>query len=68
MKIVQAAYPSVSIEELTNWASFNGANALGIADWAGSIEVGKRPGINLLTGLDLVEKKLLPGTKVKKLI
>jgi hypothetical protein len=37
-------------------------------EWAGSIEAGKRPGINLLTGADLSERRLLPGTRVKKLI
>jgi cytosine/adenosine deaminase-related metal-dependent hydrolase len=68
MKIIQATYPYISIDELLNWASFNGANALKINDWAGSIEVGKRPGLNLLSGIDLMEKKLLPGTRVRKLI
>ena len=67
MKIIQNAYPHISINELAGWASFNGAKALGIDDWAGSIEVGKRPGLNLLTGLDLSELKLLPGTCIKKL-
>ncbi|MEI7830543.1 MAG: amidohydrolase family protein [Prolixibacteraceae bacterium] len=67
MKILQNFFPSITLEEMTGWATFNGANALGINEWAGSIEVGKRPGINLLTGLDIVGKKLLPGTKVKKL-
>lgn len=66
LKIIQAAYPAISIGELINWASFNGANALKISDWAGSIEVGKRPGINLLTGLDLSGGILMPGTRVKK--
>ena len=68
MKIIQAAYPAIPIDEMITWASFNGAKALGLADWVGSLEVGKRPGINLITGLDLTEKKLLSGTKVKKLI
>ena len=68
MKIIQAAYPAIPIDEMITWASFNGAKALGLADWVGSLEVGKRPGINLLTGLDLTEKKLLSETKVKKLI
>lgn len=68
MKIIQTAHPDISIDELLTWACFNGANALEISDWAGSIEVGKRPGINLLSGIDLVEKKFLPGARVRKLI
>jgi len=67
MKIIQLADSSIPLGELVKWSSFNGANALGIGDWAGSIEVGKRPGVNLLTGLDLVEQKLLPATRVKKI-
>jgi len=67
MKILQSAFPDLSVNELTTWATYNGAKALKISDWAGSIEVGKRPGINLLTGFSLVDKKLLPGTVVRKL-
>ncbi len=67
MKIIQAAHPDITINELIEWGTINGANALKIDEWAGSIEVGKHPGLNLLTELDLVEKKLLPETKVKKL-
>ena len=67
MKIIQLADASIPLAELVVWSSFHGANALRISEWAGSIEVGKRPGINLLTGLDLVEQKLLPATSVKKI-
>ena len=67
MKIIQAACPEISLSELITWASYNGAKALQMDHWAGSIEVGKRPGINLLTGLDLAEGKLQPRTTVKKL-
>jgi len=68
MKIIQRAYPNISLGELVTWASFNGAKALQMEQWAGSIEVGKRPGINLLTGLDLVAGKLHPQTTVKRII
>lgn len=68
MTLLQVAFPEISMDELTTWATYNGAKALQIDDWAGSIEVGKRPGINLLTGVDLTNKKLLPGTGVRKLI
>lgn len=68
MKLIQTAFPTVPLEELVTWATGNGAGALGIDSWAGTIEVGKRPGINLLTGLDITEKKLLPGTGVKKIV
>lgn len=68
MSLLQEAFPEISMDELTTWATYNGAKALQLDNWAGSIEVGKRPGINLLTGMDLSNKKLLPGTGVRKLI
>jgi hypothetical protein len=39
---------------------------LGVDDTKGSIEAGKTPGLNLITGLDGL--KITPETKVKKLI
>lgn len=68
MFILQNKFPEISLDELTTWATFNGARALKMDEWGGSIEIGKRPGINLLTGLDLTDKKLLPGTVVKKIM
>ena len=67
MKIIQHACPATTLDELLGWATIHGANALGIGGWAGSIEVGKRPGINLLSNVDLTERKLFPGTRVKKI-
>lgn len=67
MKIIQHAFPHISLGELVSWSSFNGACALRIEDWAGSIEVGKRPGLNLLTGIDMNENKLKPASRVKKI-
>ena len=67
MKIIQQASPSITLDELLGWATIHGANALEISDWAGSIEIGKRPGINLLTNVDLSERKLFSGTRVKKI-
>ncbi len=68
MKIIQFVYPSIPVDELVGWATFNGAKALKIDHWAGSFEVGKRPGVNLLSGTDLIGKRLLPGTRVRKIV
>ena len=67
MKIIQNVYPEIFLAEMTMWATLNGARALNMSDWAGSFEVGKRPGINLLTGLDLAGGKLLPATRVRRI-
>jgi cytosine/adenosine deaminase-related metal-dependent hydrolase len=41
--------PDLSIEMLLQWATINGARFLGIDDTLGSFQVGKSPGVNLLT-------------------
>jgi len=68
MKTVQTHFPQISLGEIVIWATRNGAEALEMSDWAGTIEKGKRPGINLITGMDLKHLQLLPHSKVKRLI
>lgn len=59
---------SVSFADTLKWATCNGAEALGISDWAGSIEVGKSPGLVLLEGFDFVNKSLSDETSAKRII
>jgi cytosine/adenosine deaminase-related metal-dependent hydrolase len=65
IKTIQKFQSYISTDILMNWATLNGAKALGFDDTLGSIEVGKTPGLNLLnldkTGL------LHANTVVKKL-
>lgn len=35
----------VPVEEVFQWATLNGAEALGMQDWAGSFDPGKKPGV-----------------------
>jgi cytosine/adenosine deaminase-related metal-dependent hydrolase len=39
----------VSADDLLRWGTLNGAEYLGIQNRFGSLEVGKRPGVNLLS-------------------
>ncbi|MEM9836432.1 MAG: amidohydrolase family protein [Bacteroidota bacterium] len=48
MKTIQRYQSFISLETLLQWATLNGAEALGMADELGSIEVGKKPGLNVL--------------------
>jgi aminodeoxyfutalosine deaminase len=48
MKTIRKHIANISIETLLTWATWNGANALGIADRFGSFENGKKPGVILL--------------------
>lgn len=48
MKTIQRFQSYIPFETLLEWATINGAHALGFDDQLGSIEVGKKPGLNLL--------------------
>jgi cytosine/adenosine deaminase-related metal-dependent hydrolase len=66
MRTIQQHFPSIGIDTLLKWGTINGAQFLGIDDEKGTIEAGKTPGLNLITGMD--GSKLTPDTKVKKLV
>jgi aminodeoxyfutalosine deaminase len=66
MRIIQEKFPSLSTAQLIEWGTINGARFLGIDDEKGTLEAGKTPGLNLISGLDGL--KITPETKVKKLI
>lgn len=52
LKTLSAAFPDISLEELLTWGCLNGAEFLEISEQLGSLENGKTPGINLITGVD----------------
>ncbi|MBS1500769.1 MAG: amidohydrolase family protein [Bacteroidetes bacterium] len=66
MRLIQEKFPAINTRTLLEWATVNGARFLGIADEKGTIEAGKTPGLNLLTGLDGL--RLTPDTKVRRLV
>ena len=66
MKTIARFQSYIPFEVLLRWATLNGAEALGFDKELGSIEVGKKPGLNLLN-LDQ-NVKLAAGTQVKRII
>lgn len=66
MHVLQKNFPEVTLQQLLQWSTINGARFLGIDDEKGSITVGKRPGLNLLTDLDGLT--ITGDTKVRRLI
>lgn len=52
MKTIARYQRYVPFHDLLRWATLNGAEALGFNDTLGSFEVGKTPGVLLLSGVD----------------
>ncbi|MVN19975.1 amidohydrolase family protein [Mucilaginibacter arboris] len=65
MRLLQENFPYLELENMVEWATINGAKFLGIDHEKGTIEAGKTPGLNLISGLDRM--KITPETKVRKL-
>ena len=68
MSTIQQHFPEIQLEELISWACVNGAKALHISDTFGSFDAGKKPGVNLLTGVQLKNLQLTEHTKLKRLL
>jgi cytosine/adenosine deaminase-related metal-dependent hydrolase len=56
LKTIQNNCPSVTLQEMLQWSTLNGAKALGIENAYGSFEKGKQPGIALI---DRIQKNKL---------
>ena len=66
MRLIQEKFPAISLAKLIQWGSLNGARYLGIDDDKGTLERGKTPGLNLITGLDGL--KITADSKVQRLV
>ncbi len=67
MKCIEQHYPNYPLTTIIKWATINGADALEISDWAGSIEEGKRPGLVLIEGVDLKAERLTADASPRRL-
>lgn len=57
MQYLLRSYPDLNKEDLLQWATYNGARALGFEKELGSFAQGKKPGVVLLTEeLDLIQR------------
>ncbi|OMP75058.1 amidohydrolase family protein [[Flexibacter] sp. ATCC 35208] len=49
IQAIRGHYPEIPLEEILQWATLNGAKALGISARYGSFEKGKQPGVIVIT-------------------
>lgn len=49
IKLIRKQFPKIELNELFEWATLNGAKFLGLDGVFGSIEKGKKPGLNLIS-------------------
>lgn len=68
LRLLQDAAPGISLNEVIRWGTINGARALKMSDTLGSIEPGKKPGLLLIENADLVNLRLLPLSRVRRLL
>ena len=67
LKTISKHEPAIPLQTLLTWATQNGAEYLGIEKTFGSIEVGKKPGLNLIENVDLENLKLTDSSTVRKI-
>ncbi|MDQ2179625.1 hypothetical protein [Marinifilum sp. D714] len=68
MKLIQQKFPKLSVWEMIKWASLYPAQNLRIDNDFGSLEIGKRPGLNLISGIDFSSNQLTNQAELKILI
>jgi aminodeoxyfutalosine deaminase len=49
IKTIQKNFPDISLEKILQWATMNGAKALGLEEFLGSFEKGKKSGVVLIS-------------------
>lgn len=68
LKTTSNYFPEIKLETLLQWATLNGAQALGFQHELGSFEKGKKPGVVLIENVDLENLSLTAESKLKRLV
>jgi len=67
LKTISKNFPELAFSEILKWATINGAELLNLTNKMGSFEIGKTPGINLISNFDYQNFKFKVNSKVKKI-
>jgi cytosine/adenosine deaminase-related metal-dependent hydrolase len=65
---LQEGPASLSLPAILTMAALNGARALQFDHITGSIEPGKAPGLSIIEGADIAGVRLLPGSRLRRLL
>jgi len=68
MMILLKAFPSLTFNEVLRWGTINGAKALDFDSTIGSFEVGKKPGINLISNFDFASMSPTTKSRLRRLV
>ena len=68
LKTIAKYFPEIPFEILITWATKNGAYFLGMEKQFGTIEKGKKPGLNLLKGMNTEQIKFTDGVEIQRLV
>jgi len=68
MKTLLLLFPYLRFSKVLQWATLNGAKALRYQSEFGSLEAGKRPGVNLISNFDFNNMNITENSRVTKLI
>ncbi|MGL4598324.1 MAG: amidohydrolase family protein, partial [Bacteroidia bacterium] len=67
LKVIAQAAPEIPSSDLLTWATKNGADFLNIEQTFGTFERGKKPGVNLISGLD-ENLRMCAATQVARIV
>lgn len=68
MKFLQQNFTDLTMSEIIRMVTNNAADSLGWTDILGSLEEGKKPGVNLIYSLDYKQNKLTSDALLKQLV
>ncbi len=68
IKTIINHFCEIPFEQLLKWATINGAKALGFESKLGSFEVGKQPGVLLISDFDFKKMQLTQKSQVERLV
>ncbi len=65
MKTYQKNFSHISLQDLIKWRTIDAAKARGFENILGTICIGKKPGLNLITNIDFDKMQLTSQSEVK---